>query len=60
MAQAADGLFLDLTDAFAREVELLADLFERHFRTADAEEIFDDVAFALGERLQRPIDFGRE
>ena len=25
-----------------------------------AEEIFDDVAFALGERLQRPIDFGRE
>ena len=29
MAEAADGFFLDLTHAFAREIEFLADLLQR-------------------------------
>ena len=41
MTQATDRLLLDLAHAFARQVEFFADLFERHFRTADAEEIFN-------------------
>ena len=33
---------------------------EGHLRAADAEKVFDDVAFALGERLQRPVHLRRE
>ncbi len=43
-AQLAQGLGFDLANAFARDVELLADLFERMFAlAADAEAEADDL-----------------
>ena len=60
MTQTTDRLLLDLAYTFARQVEFFADLFERHFRTADAEEIFDDIPLALGQRFQGTIHLGRE
>ena len=60
VAEAADGFFLDLTDALAGEAEFLADFLEGHFLATDAEEEFDDVALALGEGGKGPLDFGGE
>ena len=60
MAQAADRLLLDLAHTLARQVELLADLLERHLRASDAEEVLDDVALTLGQSLQSPIDLRSE
>src|SRR6266702_8897983 len=53
VAELAQGLRLDLPDALARDVELLADLFQRvvgvHF---DAETHAQYFRLARGERIQ--------
>lgn len=56
--EAADGFFLDLAHAFAGQVEFNADLLEGHFLTADAEEEFDNLAFAVVELKQGALNFG--
>lgn len=57
LTQAANGFFLDLTYAFAGQSEFVADFFQRHFLTPDAEKHLDDVAFAFGEGSQRTVYF---
>lgn len=54
----AEGLFFDLARPLARKVEALADLFEgvRRF-FADAEVELDDLFFAVGQRVERLVDF---
>jgi len=42
MFEAADGFFLDLADTLAGEVELFADLFQRHCMFAAKAEIEAD------------------
>ena len=50
MAQLAQRLGLDLADAFARDVELLADLLERAGTAVlDAEAELEDLLLARGE-----------
>ena len=50
MAQLAQGLGLDLADALAGDVELLADLFQRVVGVhVDAEAHAQDLGFAGGE-----------
>lgn len=60
LAEAADGLLLDLADALAREAELLANLLKGHLLAADAEEGLDDVALALGQGAQRALNLAGE
>ena len=50
MAQLAQRLGLDLADAFARDVELLADLLERAGTAVlDAEAELEDLLLTRGE-----------
>ena len=49
VAEAADTLLLDLTDALAGQAELQADLLQRHLAAAmQAEGQLDDLGVALG------------
>jgi len=53
----ADGLGLDLADALARDFEDAADLFERvGVAVADAVAQLDDLALAVGQRLEDDVD----
>src|SRR5262245_60263507 len=53
----SDGLLLDLTDAFARELELFPDLFEREGMFPSQPEIEpDDFRLTFGQRSERPVD----
>jgi hypothetical protein len=62
VTQATDCLLLDLAYTFARQVEFFADLFERHFRTADAdrglinESLSTEVDRALETLTERERD----
>ncbi len=57
MLEFADGLGLDLADALAGDFEDAADLFERvGVAVADAVTQLDDLALAVGERLEDDVD----
>ena len=57
MLQLADGLGLDLADALAGDLEDPADLFERvGVAVADAVAQLDDLALAVGQRLEHLLD----
>jgi hypothetical protein len=57
MLQLADGLGLDLPDALAGDLEDAADLFERvGVAVADAVAQLDDLALAVGQRLEHLLD----
>lgn len=58
VSQTANGLFFDLSYAFTGQSEFFSDFFEGHFGAADTEEIFDDVAFTVGQGRERAFDFG--
>ena len=61
MAQLAHRASLDLTDAFACEVERLADFFERaRFAAVETEAKREDLAFALVERCEQTGDLFRQ
>ena len=47
--QAAYCLFLDLTHAFTRKIEFIANLFKGHLLTAYAKKHFQDVTFTFME-----------
>ena len=47
---------LELADAFAREVELVADRFERPRLALEAEPQLEDPPLAFGERVERLAD----
>ncbi len=49
LAEAADGLLLDLADTLACETKLVADLLQRHLLLADAEEHLDNLLLAVGQ-----------
>ena len=53
MAQFAQGFGFDLADAFAGDVVLFADFFQRARIAIDqAEAQFEDLAFALGQAIE--------
>src|SRR5215813_8049123 len=54
VAEFAERLGFDLADAFARDGEMLADLFERVFAAvrAETEAHLDDLLLARRQRLQ--------
>ena len=57
MAQAADRLFLDLTDTLAREIEFLADLLKVSECSRPESEVQpDDLRFTLAQGVERPLD----
>src|SRR5688572_22164111 len=57
MLQLADGLGLDLADAFARDLEDAAHLFERvGVAIAQAIAQLDDLALAVGQGLEHVVD----
>src|SRR5690349_3702920 len=56
MAELAQRFGLDLPDALARDVELLAHLFERAVATVDEPEAqLEHVALALGEAVEHAV-----
>src|SRR3954467_12381632 len=61
VAELRHGAGFDLADALTREVERLADLFERpRLATIEAEAQAQDLPLALVERLQQPLDLLRQ
>lgn len=51
MTQPVEGLFLNLADALAGDIEFFADLLQRVFRLlADAETQADNLLLSLGQR----------
>src|SRR2546428_14043367 len=61
MAQLAQRLCLDLTDAFARHTETLADLLESSLMTVDqAETQLQDTAFARHECGEEVLDLAAQ
>ena len=55
--QLADGFGLDLADALAGDLEDAADFFERvGVAVADAVAQLDDLALAVGQRLEHLLD----
>jgi hypothetical protein len=60
VAQLAERLRFDLADAFTRDGEVLADLFEGVFVAfADAETHLDDPLFARRQRLETALPSAR-
>ena len=58
--QLADGLGLDLPDALAGDLEDVADFFQRvGVAVAQAVAELDDLALAVGQRLQQLFDLAR-
>src|SRR4051794_39885324 len=51
-----ERLALELPDALARQVELVADRLERPRLALEAEAQLQDAPLALGERVERPAD----
>ena len=59
LAELAERLLLDLADALARELVLLADLLQRHRRLAPDPEVEPrDLGLARAQRRERALDVG--
>ena len=54
--QPRERLALELPDALARQVELVADRLERPRLALEAEAQLEDAPLALGQRVERPAD----
>ena len=53
VTQPTNCLLLDLTNTLTGQAEFLTDLLERHLRTTDTEEVFDDITTGASQDIKQ-------